>query len=125
MYFPKILSATLFAALAIAAPAPAPQTVSVDSAQIQAFSQNLQAICANIDANLSGANSEFNNLLAGWQGNSAESFQQLWSQVSNSNGQLQQACASIVGGLSDVAKTYQQSESDNAETLTGALAGLG
>ncbi|KAL2841048.1 hypothetical protein BJY01DRAFT_217955 [Aspergillus pseudoustus] len=122
MYFSKLIPAALFAALATAAPAP--QSVSVDYAQIQAFSQNLQGICSNIDSSLSSASGDFNNLIGGFQGSASQSLQQLWSQVGDSNKQLQQACAQIISGLNGASESYQQSESDNAATFTGALAGL-
>ncbi|KAL3442367.1 hypothetical protein BJX65DRAFT_287052 [Aspergillus insuetus] len=104
MQFSKILTTAFLAVAATAAPAPAPQ-VSVDFGAIQAFSQHLQAICNEIQANLASASGEFNNVIGGFQGDAAQSFQQLWGQVEAGNGQIQSACASIISGLNSGSET--------------------
>jgi hypothetical protein len=123
MQFSKILTTAFLAVAATAAPAP--QTYTVDFGAIQAFSQHLQAICNEIQANVASASGEFNNVIAGFQGGASvrdtpyinlvssrwntnikqQSFQQLWGQVEAGNGQIQQACASIVSGLSSATET--------------------
>ncbi|KAL2813428.1 hypothetical protein BJX63DRAFT_394412 [Aspergillus granulosus] len=121
MYFSRIIPATLFAVLATAAPAPAPQTVNVDYAAIEAFRANLQGICSNIDASLSGASGEFNGLIGGFSGDTASAFQQIWAQIGNGNYEIQDACAQLISGLGGLSETYSQAESDNAAAFAGLL----
>ncbi|KAJ0415444.1 hypothetical protein BJY00DRAFT_293580 [Aspergillus carlsbadensis] len=123
MYFSKILTTAFLAVAATAAPAPAPQ-VSVDFGAIQAFSAHLQNICNEIQANLASASGEFNSVIGGFQGEASQSFQQLWTQVEGGNGQIQQACASIVSGLNSATDSYAQAESDSAATFANIVAGF-
>ncbi|KAL2855789.1 hypothetical protein BJX68DRAFT_264137 [Aspergillus pseudodeflectus] len=123
MQFSKILTTAFLAVAATAAPAP--QTYTVDFGAIQAFSQHLQAICNEIQANVASASGEFNNVIAGFQGGASQSYQQLWGQVEAGNGQIQQACASIVSGLSSATETYDQAESENAAAFADIVAGFG
>jgi hypothetical protein len=121
MQFSKILT-TAFLAVATTA-APAPQTYSVDFGAIQSFTSNLQTICSQIQGNLANAAGEFNYVISGYQGDASvrdtypmillpsptlepityniyqQSLQQLWGQVEAGNGQIQQACASIISAL--------------------------
>ncbi|KAL2787782.1 hypothetical protein BJX66DRAFT_310121 [Aspergillus keveii] len=123
MQFSKILTTAFLAVAATAAPAP--QTYSVDFGAIQSFTSNLQTICSQIQGNLANAAGEFNYVISGYQGDASQSLQQLWGQVEAGNGQIQQACASIISALNAGTESYQQAESDNAAAFANAIARTG
>lgn len=74
MHFSKILPVTLFAALAVAAPAP--QGVSVSPEQIKQFSQSVQSFASNTESALNDLK-QSQALSSAWTGQGAVSLNRL------------------------------------------------
>ncbi len=75
MHFSKILPVTLFAALAVAAPAP--QGVSATTEQIQQFSDSVQSFASNTDSSFSELNAQKDALASAWGGEGSVSLNRL------------------------------------------------
>ncbi|KAJ5048796.1 hypothetical protein NUH16_007306 [Penicillium rubens] len=93
MHFSKIIPVTLFAALAVAAPAPAPQ-MSFNPEQVKQLSQNVQSWASSTASGFDNLNNQLEAL--DFSGQAAQS-------LAEALGQLQEAVAKVTDVASEIA----------------------
>ncbi|BCS20333.1 WXG100 family type VII secretion target [Aspergillus puulaauensis] len=113
MHFSKILPVTLFAALAVAAPAPAPQ-ISVDPEQIKQFSQSIQSFASNTDSGLNDLNGQREALGSSWNGQVAQALEQAFSQFEQAVNEITETASKISSALDGSVQSFDEAEESNA-----------
>ncbi|KAJ5251265.1 hypothetical protein N7489_001675 [Penicillium chrysogenum] len=113
MHFSKIIPVTLFAALAVAAPAPAPQ-MSFNLEQVKQLSQNVQSWASSTASGFDNLNDQLEAL--DFSGQAAQ------QSLAEALGQLQEAVAKVTDVASEIAsaldgatESYQETEQSNAD----------
>ncbi|KAL4912057.1 hypothetical protein BDW62DRAFT_195531 [Aspergillus aurantiobrunneus] len=104
MHFAKVLSATLFAATATAAPA----QVSVDLAAVQQLAQDVESFASETDSGISRLSSEYDGM--GFSGQLQEQLNEQFQQLEESNSRIQGAAGAISQALQQTSSTYEQAD---------------
>ncbi|KAJ6186719.1 hypothetical protein N7519_008020 [Penicillium mononematosum] len=113
MHFSKIIPVTLFAVLAVAAPAPAPQ-MSVNLEQVRQLSQNIQSWASSTDSGFASLNDQLKAL--DFSGQTAQqSLAGAMAQLQESVAKVTDVASQIASALDGSTESYQEAEQSNAD----------
>ncbi|KAL4786887.1 hypothetical protein BJX76DRAFT_320022 [Aspergillus varians] len=115
MYLTKILSVTLFAVLATAAPAPA--GVSVDAGQIAQLAQSFDSFSQSTASGIADLSAQLRDVSVGFSGQDAESLRQVLDVFLTAGKQIQNAASSVSQSLKEAGTSYEQTESQGADVF--------
>ncbi|OJI98816.1 hypothetical protein ASPVEDRAFT_80447 [Aspergillus versicolor CBS 583.65] len=108
MHFSKILPVTLFAALAVAAPAP--QGASVPVSQIKQFSENVQSFAGTTESEFNKVKGQQESLANAWQGQGAQVLGQAFDKFAKSVNEVNSVASKLASDLETLSRTYDEAE---------------
>ncbi|BCS21655.1 WXG100 family type VII secretion target [Aspergillus puulaauensis] len=115
MHFSKVLSVTLFAALATASPVPA--DISISQGQLETVAQNLDNFAQSTDNSASDVTQQLQTLAASSGGQLAQNIPQWTNRLSEVTKELVGVAQEISTTLKDSGKSYEQTESESADNF--------